>query len=84
MGVYHKLSNVQRNIAINPTEVVTDKASLPLELYSVVVIFMPSSGYETGELLGTTSEMCGGVPFCSRYLYSASFPFLPGRLENGK
>lgn len=84
MEVHHKLSSVQRNIAINPMAVVTDRASLVLELYSVLVTFMPFSGYETGELLGTTSEMCGGVPFCSRDLYSASFPFLLERLENGK
>lgn len=49
--VYNKLSNVQRNIAINPMPVVTDKALLVLELYSVPVLLLLPSSCGTGEFL---------------------------------
>jgi hypothetical protein len=54
IGSYNKLSSVQRNIAMKPMPVVTDKALLALGPYSVPLVV---SSCETGEPLGIEFEM---------------------------
>jgi len=91
IGGYNKLSNVQRNIAINPMPVEIDKALLPLGLYSVLLLV---SSFSRGQFLQKLNLRGDDLPLCrSRcnslctqggLLYPAAFPYLLGGLSNSK